>query len=350
MSLKEVNDLTKITVLGAGSWGTAIATLLATKGYPVYLWARSQTTADQIKAAGQNEKYLPGVLLPPSLQITHNIETALFQANIVIIVTPSHGVRDIIKEAVPYINKEVYIVSATKGFEVSSLLRMTEVITAELPFQTERLAVLSGPNHAEEVSRGMPTTTVIGARKKVIAEYLQDIFMTPTFRVYTNPDVVGVEIGGALKNIIALGTGIADGLNFGDNSKAALMTRGLAEITRLGIAMGARPLTFAGLSGLGDLVVTCTSVHSRNRRAGIELGRGKKMNEVVASTGMVVEGIRTTKAAYALARQYGVEMPITEQIYKILYEEKNPHVAVVDLMLRGKTHEAEEVVTGDLDW
>lgn len=174
--------------------------------------------------------------------------------------------------------------------------------------------------------------------------------MTPTFRVYTNPDMVGVEMGGALKNIIALGTGIADGLNFGDNSKAALMTRGLAEITRIGTVMGARPLTFAGLSGLGDLVVTCTSMHSRNRRAGIELGRGKKMAEVTAGTGMVVEGIRTTKAAYALARKYGVEMPITEQIYKILYEEKNPHVAVVDLMLRGKTHETEEIVTGFQDW
>lgn len=340
----------QIAVLGAGSWGTAIAALLATKGYPVYLWARSQATVDDIKAVGQNEKYLPGVVLSPTMQITNSLKTALAQANVVVIVTPSHGVREIIKQAAPYLHKDTYIVSATKGLELGSLLRMTEVIAGELPFPTERLAVLSGPNHAEEVSRGMPSTTVIAAPKKMIAEYLQDVFMTPTFRVYTNPDVVGVEIGGALKNIIALGAGMADGLNFGDNSKAALMTRGLAEITRLGMAMGARALTFAGLSGLGDLVVTCTSMHSRNRRAGIELGQGRKMDEVVASTGMVVEGIRTTKAAYSLARQYKVEMPITEQIYKILYEAKDPRAAVLDLMLRGKTHETEEVVAGDLDW
>jgi glycerol-3-phosphate dehydrogenase (NAD(P)+) len=324
--------------------------LLARKGYTVHLWARSQTTVEAVKAAGQNDKYLPGVLLPPALEITNSLETALAGVHIVVMVTPSQGVRDTIKKAVPYLHNGVYIVSATKGFELDSLLRNSEVITEVLPFQTERIAVISGPNHAEEVGRDMPTTTVVAAKKRIIAEYLQDIFMTPTFRVYTNPDVVGVEIGGALKNIIALGTGIADGLNFGDNSKAALMTRGLAEITRLGMAMGARPLTFAGLSGLGDLVVTCTSMHSRNRRAGIELGRGKKMAEIVANTGMVVEGIRTTKAAYALARKYGIEMPITEQIYKILYEEKNPHEAVVDLMLRGKTHEAEEIVTGDLEW
>lgn len=342
--------LTQIAVLGAGSWGTALTILLSTKGYPVKLWVRSQTTLNAIKAAGQNEKYLPGVMLPPAVRMTTNLQEALSGAELVVVVTPSHGVREIIKEAAPYLDEDKYIVSASKGIEVDSLLRMTEVITAELPFHTERLAVLSGPNHAEEVSRGMPTTTVIAAGKKAVAEHLQDVFMTPTFRVYTNPDMVGVEMGGALKNIIALGTGIADGLNFGDNSKAALMTRGLAEITRIGTVMGARPLTFAGLSGLGDLVVTCTSMHSRNRRAGIELGRGKKMAEVTAGTGMVVEGIRTTKAAYALARKYGVEMPITEQIYKILYEEKNPHVAVVDLMLRGKTHETEEIVTGYLDW
>lgn len=342
--------MTRIAVLGAGSWGTAIAALLANKGYAVCLWARSQSTVENIKAAGQNDKYLPGVALPTGLHITSSLESALTQAHIAVIVTPSHGVRETIHNAAPYLHKEMYIVSATKGFELGSLLRMTEVIAEELPFPAERLAVLSGPNHAEEVGRGMPTTTVLAAKKKSIAEYLQDVFMTPTFRVYTNPDVVGVEIGGALKNIIALGTGIADGLNFGDNSKAALMTRGLAEITRLGMAMGAKPLTFAGLSGLGDLVVTCTSMHSRNRRAGIELGRGKRMDEVESSTGMVVEGIRTTKAAFALAQQYAVEMPITEQIYKILYEGKNSHVAVVDLMLRSKTHEVEEIVAGDLDW
>lgn len=342
--------MTRIAVLGAGSWGTAIAALLANKGYAVCLWARSQSTVENIKAAGQNDKYLPGVALPTGLHITSSLESALTQAHIAVIVTPSHGVRETIHNAAPYLHKEMYIVSATKGFELGSLLRMTEVIEEELSFPAERLAVLSGPNHAEEVGRGMPTTTVLAAKKKSIAEYLQDVFMTPTFRVYTNPDVVGVEIGGALKNIIALGTGIADGLNFGDNSKAALMTRGLAEITRLGMAMGAKPLTFAGLSGLGDLVVTCTSMHSRNRRAGIELGRGKRMDEVESSTGMVVEGIRTTKAAFALAQQYAVEMPITEQIYKILYEGKNPHVAVVDLMLRSKTHEVEEIVAGDLDW
>jgi glycerol-3-phosphate dehydrogenase (NAD(P)+) len=347
---KRGDKLKKIAVIGAGSWGTAIAILLAGKEYHVNLWARTPAVAINMQQQRENVQYLAGVTFPEALVVTSDLASAVSGAAVVVIATPTHGVRDTLRSMLPYIREDTYFVSAAKGFEVNSLLRMTEVIASELPFSNERVAVLSGPNHAEEVSRGIPTTTVIAARKRLVAEFLQDIFMTSTFRVYTNPDIVGVEIGGALKNIIALGAGIADGLQFGDNSKAALMTRGLAEITRLGMAMGARPLTFAGLSGLGDLVVTCTSMHSRNRRAGIEIGRGKTMEEVVAGTGMVVEGIRTTQAAYHLAQKFGVEMPITEQIYKILYERKDPREAVVDLMLRGKTHELEEVVIDKVDW
>jgi len=339
-----------IGVFGAGSWGTAIAILLAQKGFGVRLWARTSSAAAHMQEVRENVKYLPGVSFPQSLVVTSDLDIATRELAVAVIVTPSHGVRGLIKNLLPYISKDTYLVSAAKGLEVDSLLRMSQVIASELPFADDRLAVLSGPNHAEEVSRGIPTTTVVAARRRETAEFLQDIFMAPIFRVYTNPDVVGVEIGGALKNIIALGAGISDGLNFGDNSKAALMTRGLAEITRLGVAMGARPQTFAGLSGLGDLVVTCTSMHSRNRRAGIAIGQGKTREEVVLNTGMVVEGIRTTKAAYYLARTYGVNMPIAEQMYKILYEGKSPREAVTDLMLRGKTHESEEVVNNDLTW
>lgn len=339
-----------IGVFGAGSWGTAIAILLAEKGFQVNLWARTTSAAEEMQQTRENKRYLSGVPFPEALTVTSDLALAARKVSVAVVATPSHGVRTLVRDLSPYISQDTYIVSATKGLEVESLLRMSQVITTELPFTTERLAVLSGPNHAEEVSRGIPTTTVIAAGKRKTAEFLQDIFMTPVFRVYTNPDLIGVEIGGALKNIIALGAGISDGLKYGDNSKAALMTRGLAEITRLGVAMGARTQTFAGLSGLGDLVVTCTSMHSRNRRAGIAIGQGATREEVVANTGMVVEGIRTTQAAYQLARNYDVEMPITEQINKILYEGKSPREAVTDLMLRGKTHETEEVVIGDFIW
>lgn len=344
---KRGDSVEKISVFGAGSWGTAMAILLAQKGFQVNLWARTPETAVQMQEIRENVKYLPGVTFPQSLVVTSDLAKAAHAATVAVIVTPSHGVRELVSKLKPHIMQDTYIVSASKGLEVDSLLSMSQVITAEIPEVAERLAVLSGPNHAEEVAQGIPSTTVIAARKRMVAEFLQDIFMSPTFRVYTNPDIIGIEIGGALKNIIALGAGISDGLKFGDNSKAALMTRGLAEITRLGVAMGACPPTFAGLAGLGDLVVTCTSMHSRNRRAGIAIGQGKTREEVVASTGMVVEGIRTTQAAYRLAEKYGVDMPITEQMHKILYEGKSPREAVTDLMLRGKTHESEEFVTSD---
>ncbi|EGO64909.1 NAD(P)H-dependent glycerol-3-phosphate dehydrogenase [Acetonema longum] len=342
----------KIAVIGAGSWGTAISAMLAEKhpASDIRLWARSPETVAEIHQVKENRRYLPGVLLPQSLQCTSDLKESLAGAAVVVMVTPSHAVREIARKVAPIISPDAVIVSATKGLEEVSLKRMSQIIAEEIPGLASRIAVMSGPNHAEEVGRKYPSTTVIAAKKKAIAEQLQDLFMLPYFRVYTNPDVMGVELGGALKNIIALGAGIADGMGFGDNSKAALMTRGLAEIVRLGIALGARPLTFAGLSGVGDLMVTCTSKHSRNYRAGLLLAQGKTISEVCGATNMVVEGIRTAKAAYSLAQQNQIVMPITEQMYHVLYNHKPAKEAVLELMTRGKTHEVEEVAVEPIDW
>ncbi|MDI3534316.1 MAG: glycerol-3-phosphate dehydrogenase [Thermosediminibacterales bacterium] len=339
-----------IGVIGAGSWGTALAILLGGKGYNVKLWARRIEHKKQIDAYGENTEYLPGVKIPDNVKVTNEIEEAVAKSKYIVIAVPSHCVRNIVKIIKNLLNKDSIIINVAKGIEIDSLKRMSEVIREELDDDFYyNIAVLSGPSHAEEVSRNIPTTVVVAAEKKRIAEIVQDLFITPNFRVYTNPDIIGVELGGALKNVIALGAGISDGLGFGDNSKAALMTRGIAEIKRLGIAMGANILTFAGLSGVGDLIVTCTSPHSRNRRAGIELGRGKSLKEILENTNMVIEGVRTTKAAYKLQKKYNVEMPITTELYKVLFEGKHPKEAVSDLMMRGRTHEIEEVAIS-MNW
>lgn len=331
----------KIAVIGAGSWGTALAKLLGERHSEVTLWVRSRELAAEIAASRQNRRYLPEIVLPPNLIVTDELAGAVGQAELVIVATPSHAVRQTANNLSAHIAPGTVVVSAAKGLELGSLKRMSAVIAEEIP--AAAVVALSGPNHAEEVSAGQPTATVAASASRQAAELVQDALMTPYFRVYTNPDIIGVELGGALKNIIALGAGVADGLGFGDNAKAALMTRGLAEITRLGTAMGARPLTFAGLAGIGDLIVTCTSRHSRNRRAGQMLAAGKTRAEVEAASSMVVEGIKATAAAYELAGQNQVDMPITAEIYGVLYGNAGPREAVSRLMARGRTHEVEEV-------
>jgi glycerol-3-phosphate dehydrogenase (NAD(P)+) len=291
-----------------------------------------------------NSIYLPNVILPNDVQYTDDLSVAVTDTDIVFIVTPSHGVREISARISKLIAREAILVTASKGLEIGSMKRMSEIVAEEVPLLCDRIAVLSGPNHAEEVGSKQPSATVVASSSRLIAETVQDILMRPYFRVYTNPDVIGVELGGALKNIIALGAGIAEGMGLGDNAKAALITRGLAEIARLGMAMQANPLTFAGLAGIGDLMVTCASRYSRNRRAGIMLAQGKTIKQIESETSMVVEGIRSTYAAYHLAKKLAVEMPITEQTYMVLYQEKSPTDAVSELMTRVRTHEVEEVV------
>ncbi|KUK10776.1 MAG: Glycerol-3-phosphate dehydrogenase (NAD(P)+) [Clostridia bacterium 41_269] len=343
--------LRKVAVLGAGSWGTALAITLAGKGFKVMLWARKSEDAEMLNQKRENLKYLKGCLIPDNVEATSNLEKALEGAEAVVLSVPSHAVREVVRKCRKKIEREAVLINTAKGLELETLKRLTEVMKEELPdYLGERIAVLSGPSHAEEVGVGMPTTVVASAYNNQVAEYVQDLFITSRFRVYTNPDVIGVELGGALKNVIALATGISDGLGFGDNTRAALMTRGIAEISRLGIRMGASPLTFAGLAGIGDLIVTCTSRHSRNRRAGIQLGQGKKLDEVLEDMGMVVEGVKTTKAAYELSRRYGVEMPITEQVYGVLFEGRDPKKGVNKLMGRVKTKEVEEVVLYRQKW
>lgn len=342
----------KVTVLVAGSWGTALAKVLAENGHETMLWTRHIQQADEINLRHTNSKYLPEVALPAGLKATTDLEEAIVGSSAVIIVAPSSSMRDVVRQAAPYIHNEMLLIHATKGFEKTTLKRMSEVIAEELPqLDADKICVLSGPSHAEEVSSRCPTTVVVAARDTQAAESAQDLFINPYFRVYTNPDLIGVEISGALKNIIALGAGMSDGLGFGDNAKAALLTRGLVEITRLGKAMQANPMTFAGLSGIGDLIVTCTSRHSRNWRAGYQLAQGTQVDEVLQEMGMVVEGVQTTKAAYQLAHEYGVSMPITSELYEVLFNGKSPRVAVEDLMGRGRTHEIEEIARADrIDW
>jgi len=334
----------KIAVLGAGSWATALSRLLAGKGHRVVMWSVVPDQVREINETRENSQFLPGVLLPHNVEVTLDMEKALDDAGTVLFGVPSHAFREVLRKAVPHLPGGAVLVNAAKGIEEESHSRMSQVfaeVAGEVMLQ--RYVVLSGPSHAEEVGRDMPTAVVAASFSLEMAEYVQDLFMCENFRVYTNPDVIGVEIGGALKNIIALGTGIADGLGFGDNTKAALMTRGLAEISRLGMSMGAHPLTFAGLAGVGDLIVTCTSMHSRNRRAGIAIGRGKTLDEALSEVRMVVEGVRTTRAVNRLSELCSVEMPITGQIYQVLFEGLSPAAAVCKLMTRGKTHEMEEV-------
>lgn len=335
--------MTKVAMIGAGSWATALAQVLAQNNNSVVLWAR-RTELAQLINQGENLRYLPGIKLNSAISAHTDLEQVLHKADVIVFSVPSHCFREILRQAIPFISKEAKIINVAKGLEESSLLRLSEVFVSEVgELALERYTVLSGPSHAEEVGRNIPTAIVAASQNIKTAEYVQDLFMSQDFRVYTNSDVIGVELGGALKNIIALGTGIADGLEFGDNTKAAMMTRGLAEITRLGFSMGANLLTFAGLAGVGDLIVTCTSMHSRNRRCGMEIGRGRNLEDAMQSVQMVVEGVRTTRVAWELAQRQGVEMPITDQTYKVLFEKLSPREAVLNLMGRGKKIELEEI-------
>ncbi len=332
----------RIGVLGGGSWGTALGILLANKGYDVAMWLRDKAQAEEINKTRINKKYLPEVVLPQNMEVTNDLEYCISNKNALVLATSTHGIREVLTKARPYIKSRQIIINVSKGIESETLLRISQIVEEFLPENT--YVVLSGPSHAEEVAKNMPTTVVSASRDKSAAEYVQELFFTPSFRVYTNPDVVGVELGGALKNIIALGAGISDGLNYGDNTKAALMTRGIIEMARLGERMGANINTFSGLSGIGDLIVTCTSMHSRNRRAGILIGQGMKVDDAIKQIGMVVEGIKTTKSAYNLAKKYNIEMPITSEIYGVLYEGKDVRNSVLNLMVRDKKNELEDII------
>ncbi len=331
-----------ISVIGAGSWGTALAVLLAKKGLNVRLWVYKKETFDMIHQEGENSQYLPGVKFPSNIQVFLEQKEAVQGGELILLSVTSQAIRPTARNIASNIPDGQIIVNSAKGLETKTLKRMSQVIQEEIP--QSRIVVLSGPSHAEEVGRGLPTTVVSASEHIDAAKMVQDVFMNYHFRVYTNSDLIGVETGGALKNIIALAAGISDGLGFGDNTKAALMTRGIAEIARLGKAMGASALTFAGLAGVGDLIVTCTSMHSRNRRAGILIGQGKSLDKALKEIGMVVEGVKTCQAAYKLSKTLQVEMPITEQLFHVLFKGKDAKLAVEDLMLRSRTHESEQIL------
>nr|WP_317922081.1 NAD(P)H-dependent glycerol-3-phosphate dehydrogenase [Tepidimicrobium xylanilyticum] len=339
----------RVGVLGGGSWGTALAILLSNNNHSVDIWIRDAKQKEHMVNFRENKKYLPGISIPENINVTDDLSQVIHNKDIIVLSIPSHGIRKVLNDSKKYFRNDQVIVNVAKGIENNTLLRISEIVHEILP--DNPYAVLSGPSHAEEVAQNMPTTVVSASKEKAIAEYVQDIFMSPYFRVYTNPDVIGVELGGSLKNVIALGAGISDGLGYGDNTKAALMTRGMIEIARLGERMGANISTFSGLAGIGDLIVTCTSMHSRNRRAGILIGQGKSLQEAIESIGMVVEGIKTAKSAYALAKKYQVTMPITKEIYEVLYEGKNVKNSVINLMLRDKKHEMEDIIKNQIkEW
>ncbi|MBE3574627.1 MAG: NAD(P)-dependent glycerol-3-phosphate dehydrogenase [Firmicutes bacterium] len=344
----------QVAVIGAGGWGTALSCLLAQRFRQVTLWARRPDFAEELRQGRVNSVYLPGVRIPPQVRITADVEEALAGAWVVVLAVPAQHLRSVVRMLLPVLRKKgagaavaqtgtpPYFVNVAKGLERKTMLRMSQVLASELPAAWHgHIASLSGPNHAEEVGRFLPAAAVIGSPSAETAAILQHLFSTPRFRVYTTSDLAGVEYGGALKNVIALAAGISDGLQLGDNTRAALMTRGLAEMARLGLRLGARPETFAGLSGMGDLIVTCTSTHSRNARTGRAIGAGKRLEEVLAGTPMVVEGVETARAARELAARVGVEVPITEVVCRILFEGLPPSEGVGQLMERRFTQEAE---------
>ena len=318
----------------SGQWGTTLALILNKNGHDVTCWSFDKRDIDDITEFRENKRFLPGIVLPESLKFTNDVEEGTDKAGTIIVVTPSHTIRDVVGGLVGHIDPSVVWVTAAKGIENKSFLRMSQVIRDVTGCDADRVAALSGPSHAEEVSREVPTAIVSASESKNTAALVQDLFMTPYFRVYANLDIIGVELGGALKNIIALAAGICDGAGFGDNTKAALMTRGLVEINRLGANLGAVPDTFAGLSGMGDLIVTCMSRHSRNRHVGEQIGKGRSLNDVLAEMVMVAEGVKTTESAYGLAKKENVEMPITDQVYQTLFAGKPPLQAMQDLMTR----------------
>ncbi len=326
-------------VIGAGAWGTAIAIVLGRRGtHNVRLWAYEREVCESISRRGVNDLFLPDQPIPTCVAATNSLEEALGGAEIVVSVMPSHHCRRVFQQMLPFLRRELMFVSATKGIENETLLRMTQVIAETLASNgglRPRLGALSGPSFAREVARGDPTAITIASEDQEVASTVQREFGDPCFRVYTNDDVVAVELGGALKNVVAIAAGVCDGLGLGHNTIAALITRGLAEITRLAVACGARPITMAGLAGVGDLVLTCTGGLSRNRTVGVELGRGRRLDDIIAGMhGMVAEGVLTTNAALGLSRKMGVEMPITEQIYAILHQDKPPRDAIRELMTR----------------
>jgi glycerol-3-phosphate dehydrogenase (NAD(P)+) len=329
----------KVAVVGAGSWGTTVAAFVAERE-DVVLWARAPESAETIQRDRQNTRYLPGVQLPDRLRCTSDLAAACAGAEVVVFGVPSHGMRAVVRAARPHIGRDAALISLAKGIEQDSLARMTEVVVDELPdHDRARIGVLTGPNLAREVAAGQPTASVVAVSDETVAATLQRVFWAPHLRVYTNPDVVGCEIAGALKNVLAIGAGIADGLGYGDNTKAALITRGLAELARLGVALGGEPLTFAGLAGMGDLIATCSSPQSRNRHVGVELGRGRALDDVLAEMNMVAEGVKTTAAVLALAGRAGVEMPLSAFVGRVLYEGARPVDLIPELM--GRTAKSE---------
>lgn len=335
--------MAKIGVIGAGSWGTALSILLHNNGHDVEVWSIDENEVKMLRETRRHESKLPGVVIPEGIVFTADLQAAMEEKDVLVLAVPSPFIRSTSRMMKPYVKKKQIIVNVSKGVEESTLYTMTDIMEEEMP--EIDAAVLSGPSHAEEVSRGLPTTCVVGAHSKKTAEFLQNIFISPVFRVYTSPDMLGIELGGALKNVIALAAGTADGLGYGDNTKAALITRGITEIARLGIAMGGKPESFYGLTGIGDLIVTCASVHSRNRKAGYLIGQGYTMDEAMKEVKMVVEGVYSAKAAMELSKKYQVEMPIVEQVNKVLFEGKNAAEAVNELMLRDRKGESV-----DLQW
>ena len=323
-----------ISIIGAGSWGTALALNLNKNGHHVTVWSVLEAEIEMLKNEREHKDKLPGVKLPEEIEFTTDLKMAATGRDLLVLAVPSPHTRKAAHDIEPYITDRQLIINASKGIEEKTLMTMSQIIEEELP--KAEVAVLSGPSHAEEVGKGLPTTIVVGAKKKTTAEYLQNIFMNEVFRVYISPDVLGIELGAALKNVVALAAGIADGLGYGDNAKAALITRGITEIGRLGVAMGGKVETFYGLTGIGDLIVTCASMHSRNRRAGILIGQGYTMEQAMDEVKMVVEGVYSAKAAIGLAKKYGVQLPIIEEVNAILFDGQPADEAVRNLMLRDK--------------
>lgn len=341
----------RIAVLGAGSWGTAQAILLSGKTRQLALWGRAEDGLESIMKERENKKFLPGVILPDNIEVVNELAAAVAGAELIVLAVPSQALRSVLKLLQPLLRPETVMVNTAKGLEIETGMRMSQV-TADVLGEDilQRYAVLSGPSHAEEVARRVPTVVTVASPARDTAFLVQDTYMSPVFRVYTNPDVAGVELGGALKNIVALATGMCDGLGFGDNTRAALMTRGLTEITRMGVAMGGDYRTFSGLSGMGDLVVTCASKYSRNRRAGELLGRGYSMEQALQEIGMVVEGAHTVRVVNTVAERLRVEMPISRACYGILYEARSTRETVEMLMKRRRKHELEEIAVNIKGW
>ncbi|MFP3154630.1 NAD(P)H-dependent glycerol-3-phosphate dehydrogenase [Lachnospiraceae bacterium ZAX-1] len=336
--------MAKIGIIGAGSWGTALAIVLAGNDHEVTIWSIIEEEIKMLSKEREHKSKLPGIRIPQTIRLTTDLKSAMEEKDLLVLAVPSVYTRSTAKEMRSFVKDGQLIVSVAKGIEETTLKTLAEIIKDEIP--QSNIAVLSGPSHAEEVGRGLPTTCVVGAKERKTAEYIQNLFMNEVFRVYTSPDILGIELGASLKNVIALAAGMADGLGYGDNTKAALITRGIAEISRLASAMGAKQETLSGLAGIGDLIVTCASVHSRNRKAGMLIGQGKSMKEAMEEVKMIVEGVYSAKAAMSLAKKYNVPMPIIEQVNEVLFEEKPVKEAVQELMLREKKVENDDLIWG----